>query len=418
MRRALSLTCVICFVVAGSAAAAVVPAAATSTSDLYRWGSFGLGPKANNEAATPVPVGNVPRTIAIAAGNASDMALDFDGHVWTWGDGTDGVLGDGSTTDHISDAVQVVGLPTIVKIAEADNTDVALDSTGHVWGWGWNESGQLCLGNRTDYDTPQELPLSGVEGIAGAGAHILYLLTDGSVEACGDNNYGQLGDGTFSSSTVPVAVEGLPGAVSAVSAGQVESTALLSNGQVWDWGYNAFGQLGDGTTTSADVAMYVDLPTTAREVYTGGDEYSDGQSLALLSDGTVWGWGNDRYGQLGDGKTADALVPVQASKLPSGKTWTAVASGGTDSLAIDSDGNVWAWGNNVEGQVGVDSPEKVTTPVEILAHAQAISATADDAVARVALSSSSRRDGPSGRGRAGLQPGASRATRRAASPAS
>ena len=314
---------------------------------IFRWGSFGLGAKANNESSSPEFVNRPFDVVAVVAGNASDMALDSNGNVWTWGDGSKGVLGDGSTADKISNPVEVSGLPAIVKIAEADDTDVALAANGTVWGWGWNEAGQLCLGNKTDFKRPVELSLSGVVAMAGAGRHMLYLLASGALEACGDNSDGQLGDGSFTGSTTPVAVQGLPSAVSAISAGQTDSTALLSNGQVWDWGYNKYGQLGDGKTQSSDTPVAV------------------------------------RYGQLGNGRTGNATVPVKASSLPRERTWTYVVSGGSDSFAVDSNGDVWGWGNNDEGQVGTGSSSDVLHPVEVLRGADMVSATADDSVAQV-----------------------------------
>ena len=384
MKRALPTIFALALILVGCGIVSDSPASGQNDGNvIFRWGSFGLGAKANNESSSPEFVNRPFDVVAVVAGNASEMALDSNGNVWTWGDGSKGVLGDGSTADKISNPVEVSGLPAIVKIAEADDTDVALAANGTVWGWGWNEAGQLCLGNKTDFKRPVELSLSGVVAMAGAGRHMLYLLASGALEACGDNSDGQLGDGSFTGSTTPVAVQGLPSAVSAISAGQTYSTALLSYGQVWDWGYNKYGQLGDGKTQSSDTPVAVELPTTARQVYTGGDDSKDGQSIALLSDGTVWGWGNDRYGQLGNGRTGNATVPVKASSLPRERTWTYVVSGGSDSFAVDSNGDVWGWGNNDEGQVGTGSSSDVLHPVEVLRGADMVSATADDSVAQV-----------------------------------
>src|ERR1700677_1114132 len=169
------------------------PATAQSrTGSIYRWGSFGLGSNANDESSRPVPVSRMTNFVEVAAGNASDIALDANGDVWTWGDGAKGVLGDGSTENQLSSAVQVYGLPTIIGIAEADDTDVALAANGTVWGWGWNEAGQLCLGNETEYRRPVELSVSRVVAMAGAGTHMLYLLANGGLEGGGETSDGQL----------------------------------------------------------------------------------------------------------------------------------------------------------------------------------------------------------------------------------
>jgi alpha-tubulin suppressor-like RCC1 family protein len=358
------------------------PAAGRQASDgdtTSSWGHFDTQQGGGHESTSPTPVGNLTNITQIAAGNASYMALDSSGHVWTWGLGANGVLGDGSTKNHTTSAVEVEGLPTIVSIAEADNTDVALDASGHVWGWGWNEAAQLCEGNKAQHSTPVELKhLSGVAAMAGGGTHMVYLLANGTLEACGFNSDGQLGNGTFASSKVPVTVVGLPSSVAAISAGQAASTALLTNGQVWDWGYNKWGQLGDGSTTNSDTPVQVRLPLAATQVYTGGDEPKNGQSLALLSDGTIWGWGNNQWGQLGNGTETDSSMPVQATKLPTGVTFDYVVSGGAHSLALDSHGNVWAWGDS--RGVGSGSSGSVLTPIQVMSGADIISATANDSV--------------------------------------
>jgi alpha-tubulin suppressor-like RCC1 family protein len=372
---------------AGRRTGSKTPVKAT-TDTTYRWGGFDTPDGGDtNEADSPTAVGNLSDITAIAAGNASDMALDSSGHVWTWGDGVNGVLGDGSTDDHVSTAVEVTGLPTIVAIAEADDTDVAIDASGNVWGWGWNESGQLCLGDTKEHKSPVELTkLSGVVAAAGGGMHMTYLLADGTMEACGRSGSGELGNGTTTNSEIPVKVVGLPSSpIKAITAGPSTSTALLENGEVWDWGNNKYGQLGDGTQTASDVPVQVDLPagSTAEEVYEGGDDRRNGQSLALLTNGQVWGWGNDLDGQLGNGRSRRVISrPVEATALPSGVTFTFVASGGAHSLGLDSNGNVWAWGSNTKGQVGEGSAGgSVLAPVNVLSGATIISATANDSVA-------------------------------------
>jgi len=364
---------------------AVVAASNTT----YRWGGF-FTPLKNdvNEVNSPTAVGGLSNITAIAAGNASDMALDSSGNVWTWGDGVGGVLGDGSTADHVTTAVEVTGLPKIVSIGEADDTDVAIDGSGNVWGWGWNEGGQLCTGTTTEHNSPMKLTnLSGVVAAAGGGTHMTYLLANGKMEACGGGRKGELGNGTFTSSLTPVPVTGLPSsAITAITAGPSTSTALLANGQVWDWGSNQFGQLGDGTRTNSDVPVQVQLPSAAAQVYAGGDDRENGQSLALLKNGQVWGWGDDANGQLGNGGHRKVNKrPLEATALPSGVTFTFVAAGGAHSLGLDSAGNVWAWGSNTKGQVGDGSSgSNVLTPVKVLTGVGLVSATANDSVAQAA----------------------------------
>jgi alpha-tubulin suppressor-like RCC1 family protein len=217
-----------------------------------------------------------------------------------------------------------------------------------------------------------------------------YLLANGAVEACSQNSDGQLGNGTTTDSLKPVRVKGLPSSpVTSISAGPSSSTALLKNGQVWDWGQNDFGQLGDNARTNSDLPVHVVLPGAAAEVYAGGDNQQNGQSLVLLTNGQVWGWGNNKAGQLGNGTTKNVdKLPVEATALPTGVTFTYVATGGDHSLGLDSAGDVYAWGNDGRGQLGDagntdegDPGTAVLVPVKVLTGASLVSATANDSVA-------------------------------------
>ncbi|HXQ62986.1 MAG TPA: hypothetical protein VN796_11675 [Acidimicrobiales bacterium] len=353
------------------------------------WGSYSESSGNSQEVDTPTVLGRLNDVVAIQAGNASGMALSrrHGRHVYVWGLGANGALGIGGKRNALTSAVEVPGLPPIAAIGESDDTDVAVTTTGAVYGWGWNSGGQLCLGNTSEVDRPVLIPLlTGVVAAAGGGTHMTYLLGNGSIVACGENTHGQLGNGTFTDSTTPVTVTGLPaGTVTQISAGPTASAALVG-GAVWDWGNNQYGQLGNGSTTDSDVPVEAGLPvgTTATEVYEGGDNSGNGQVLALTNTG-VYGWGNDSEGQLGNGTTPSRVDrPTLASALPTGVTFTSVASGGHHGLGLDSSGNVWAWGGGGAGQIGNGtSSGNVLTPVMVLTGADMISATADTSVAHV-----------------------------------
>jgi alpha-tubulin suppressor-like RCC1 family protein len=151
---------------------------------------------------------------------------------------------------------------------------------------------------------------------------------------------------------------------------------LLSNGAYYDWGYNAAGQLGDGRTVSSDVPVKVRLPAAARQVSQGGSGATNGQTIAILANGSVWAWGANRTGQLGDGTTASSDVPVPVH-VPAGVTFATVNSGGYACYAIDRRGQLWAWGGNDYGQLGTGSGALFkATPADVGLHLAQVSSTA------------------------------------------
>ncbi len=328
-------------------------AAFAGSPTVYQWGVDGA------VHLTPSAVRNLPTSIvAVQAGNWGGMALDASGHVWDWGRNPLGELGNGTTRNSPNKAVEAQGPSNIVSIGEGNNYATAVDTSGNLWVWGWNADGQLCLpvqgsdGHKM-VRRPIEISGFGAKAVSGGGHHLIILMSNGTVKTCGQNNHGQLGNGTFRNSTKPVTVKGLTDVVS-VSSGNMISEALKSDGTVWTWGYNRYGQLGVGTTRNQDAPRQVALPGPAVQIYAGGDYPNDGHMLALLSNGEVMAWGDNFYGQLGTGAIGGmALTPV-AVHIPSGTTFSTVAAGGTDSFAVDSTGGLWAWGGR-PGNLGNSS---------------------------------------------------------------
>jgi len=279
------------------------------------------------------------------------MAIDSNGNVWDWGHDQFGELGNGKRRSSPNVAVQAIGPTHVVSIGEGDDFAAAVDASGDLWVWGWNSDGQLCLKGVRSVNIPVEMSGFGAAAVAGGGGHLLILMANGTVEACGLNHQGQLGNGSFHSSTRPVTVETKANTpltnITAISAGNMLSEATAADGTVWTWGHNQLGQLGLGSTQNQDFAHEVNLPASATQVYAGGDYPNDGHMLAILSTGQVMAWGSNTWGQLGDGKTGGkSTVPV-AVDVPSGVTFSYVVAGGADSFAIDSTGNLWAWGGRV-----------------------------------------------------------------------
>ncbi len=321
-----------------------------------------LGDGTQVDRATPVRVPGLSEIVAVSAGNSHSLALQKDGTVWAWGDNWYGQLGDG-TREERATPVKVAGLSGLTAVAAGNGHSLALDRAGTVWAWGVNYFGQLGDGTQDVRATPVpvwSLPLvlapTGARTAAG-GAHSLQVHADGTVSTWGRNQVGQLGDGSTAPRSTPVQVKGLADAV-AVAGGQDHSLALKSDGTVWAWGTNAAGQLGTGTPSDNQGAPQQVSELTRMVAVAANGKHS----LALKDNGTVWAWGDNQYGQLGDGSTTARFQPVQVQGLTG---VVALACGDTHSLALRGDGMVWAWGRNDLGQLGIANVTDQKTPVPV-----------------------------------------------------
>ena len=360
------------------------------TATVEHWGSFfGAGKDTNYDTRTsPVDV-TLPGSVAeVGSSNSTQYALLTDGSLYAWGLGTQGQLGDGRRQNSFGHPVRV-RFPPGVKIASIPgdampyDAALAVDTHGHAWGWGDNGRGEFCLGTTGSLSVPVRLPLHHVTALAGASNHALYD-ADGTVYACGQNVQGDLGDGSSSGTSTPARVAGLRGkSVVKLVAAFANSGALLSDGEYFDWGYDGGGQLGDGhVNRSSDVPVRVHLPLPVTQVAQGGSIWGNGQTLVMLSNGSLWAWGSDRFGQLGDRKTGIRPTPVPFHP-PAGVTYASLATGSATSYAVSTTGRVYAWGVSFLGQVGDGLTRAALRPVLVALGAASISATANDVVISV-----------------------------------
>jgi alpha-tubulin suppressor-like RCC1 family protein len=373
------------------------PPAVEPPSTLEHWGSFFGGSKGVNFDLVTSPVAlTVPGTVAeIGTSNSTQYALLTNGSLYAWGLGNEGQLGDGSLANSFTTPVRV-RFPRGVKIASIPtdampfDAALAVDTKGNVWGWGQNGEGELCLRGARTYLTPVKLPLSDVTAVAGAANHALFD-AHGTVYACGDNSAGDLGDGSTRGSTTPVKVAGLDGSlVTELVASFANSGALLSNGEYFDWGYDGHGQLGDGQFgVSSDVPVRVKLPYPVAQIAQGGSIWNNGQTLVMASNGSLWAWGSNLHGQLGDGTRLSQASPVRIYP-PAKVTYRALATGGITSYAVSTTGNVYAWGASPVGQVGDGTTLTSLTPVRVASGAAMISSTANDVAVTIPGRTSAR----------------------------
>jgi alpha-tubulin suppressor-like RCC1 family protein len=353
---------------------------------IKHWGSFFGGSPGNfGTRLSPVPLRLPGKVTAVGSSNSTQYALLADGHLYAWGLGTQGQLGDGRLRNSFRTPVRV-RFPAGVKIAWLPDdampydSGLAVDTRGRVWGWGRNRGGEFCLGSAKSYATPVRLPFRHVTAVAGASNHAIYD-ADGTVWACGQNVAGDLGVGRRPGTTRPQRVAGLNGAhVTRLVASFANSGALLSDGQYLNWGYNADGQLGNGRAGHfSAVPVRVRLPHPVTFVAQGGSLWHNGQTLVILTDGTLWSWGDNQAGALGTGTTQGQAAPVQF-RSPPGVRFVRLATGSKTSYAITSAGRVYGWGVSHVGQVGNGHPRTRLKPVLIARRATSISSTANNVV--------------------------------------
>ena len=281
-------------------------------------------------------------------------------NLFSWGSNTTfGQLGLGNTTSY-SSPKQVGALTTWLTVAAGYAHVVATKSDGTLWTWGYNANGQLGLGNVTYYSSPKQVgALTTWSKIAAARLATFSIKTDGTLWSWGYNATGQLGDGTATNRSSPVQVGALTTWLT-VAAGSYHTIATQTNGTLWTWGYNANGQLGLGTSgggTQRSSPVQVGLLTTWLNIAGGG--YN---TLAVKTDGTLWSWGYNAQGQLGLGNTTDYSSPKQVGALTA---WLKVASGLYHSIVTKTDGTLWAWGQGGSGQLGLGNLTYYSSPKQV-----------------------------------------------------
>ena len=293
---------------------------------------------------------------AIAAGSYFSLFLKSDGSLWAMGENTYGQLGNGTNTpSYIPELI----VPTnVTAIAAGGDHSLFLKNDGSLWAMGDNQYGELGDGI-TDLpfgsfgtNQPEQIVPNNVTAIAAGSYYSLFRKSDGSLWAMGWNNHGQLGNGSYENpiysyfGIIPGQIE--PNNVTAIAAGIDHTLFLMTGGSLWAMGNNQSGELGDGTYGTNYPYYGPNLPeeiTNSDVTAIAGGGY---HSLFLKSDGTLWGMGYNYYGQLGDGNNTSTNFPQQAMAT----NVTAIAAGYLHSLFLKSDGSLWAMGYNYYGQLG------------------------------------------------------------------
>jgi hypothetical protein len=295
---------------------------------------------------------------AVSSGYSHACGVKTDHTLWCWGSNDSGQLGDNTTTNRPT-PVQVTALGSSVAEVSVGDLYTCARKTDHtLWCWGNNASGQLGNGSADDALTPTQVTALGTN-VAEVSAGDLFAcarLTDGTLSCWGS---GPLGNGTSTPSLVPVQVTSLGTTVARISTGDGAACVRKTDGTLWCWGYNSFGIVGDGTTNDQL------SPEQITALGTGVVEVSVGDlfACAAKTDGTVWCWGTNDKGELGDGTTTSHFTPAAVGTLPT--LANTVAANGRHACATMTDGRLYCWGWNGAGQLGDGSTTDRHTPVQV-----------------------------------------------------
>lgn len=322
-----------------------------------------LGDGTQTDRLTPVRVQGLTDVKEAATDEYSSFVLKSDGTVWAWGENSAGQLGDGTLERKLT---PVMIFNNAKSIAAGEHFTLVIDNNGDVWSWGYNPCGQLGDGTTVQRNVPAKiLGLSNIVAVSAGEWNGMALQSDGSVWIWGGNKYGIMAEGNIDNPYIPhppTKIQGLNNIV-AISMGYFHAMALKSDGTIWTWGDNGFGELGNDTIIASYQPTQVQNINTVVAIGAGGN-----QSVALKKDGTVWMWGDNKYGQLGDGTLTERHLPVLVQNL---YNVTHIGAGDVHTLALKQDGTLWSWGRNQSGELGDgtvrinrSSPVQVTIPIQ------------------------------------------------------
>jgi alpha-tubulin suppressor-like RCC1 family protein len=314
---------------------------------LWAWGynKFGQVGTDTINKLLPIQIGTDTDWLSISTGLTFSTALKNDGTLWVWGNNVDGELGDGTFVN--KNLPTQLGTDNDWKFISAGYANtLAIKTNGTLWAWGFNGNGELGDGTLVSKNLPTQIGTdSDWESVSTNKTHTVAIKTDGTLWAWGFNGNGELGDGTLVNKTVPTKI-GTDTDWSLICSGDNHTIALKTNGTLWAWGYNGFAALGDDTFVNKNVPTQIGTDTNWKSISAGFRH-----SIALKTDGTIWTWGTTTYGQIGLGQINNfgTTVPTQVG---TDNTWQEISAGSEHNISLKTDGTLWAWGYNREGELG------------------------------------------------------------------
>jgi alpha-tubulin suppressor-like RCC1 family protein len=359
------------------AAAAYHTLALKDDGTLWGWGRNNYGQLGTGTSTGMYEPNPTPRLIgagysAIAAGDNHSVALKTDGSLWAWGGNDWGQVGDGGSSHEICNRMQFgggfacrtnpiqIGV-NFVAIAAGGNHSLAVKADGTLWAWGSNDYGQLGDSSMEKHTTPKQVGI-GYRSVAAGTTHSVALKTDGTLWTWGSNTKGELGSGSMANESCGSVMNNYPcrkspaqigSGFNSISAAGSQSAAFKNDGTLWGWGWNSSGQLGDGTTTDRSSPVLIGSGFSIASL-------NRDHAIAIRQDGTLWTWGHNDYGQLGNGGSIYQPLPKQV-----GSDFSKVVAGASHTVALKQDGTLWSWGDNTYGQLGNGTSTSQSTPIKI-----------------------------------------------------
>ncbi len=339
---------------------------------LWCWGSdqdgrLGDGSVTGNQTTLVRESTNATDWLQLSAGGIHNCAIKTNRSLWCWGYDNNGQIGNGANTDLLSSPVrESTNATDWSQVSGGERHTCATKTNGALYCWGLDNGGQLGNGpTSTDQPSPVRESTNATDWIAvsAGGQHSCAIKTNGSLWCWGNGGSGQLGNGGTGSQNSPVRESTSATDWVRVSAGQYHTCAIKTNGSLWCWGYDNKGQLGNGPTST-------NQPSPVRESTNATDwiKVSAGQyyTCAVKLDGSLWCWGNDDYGQLGNGPTStDQASPVREST--NATDWSDVGAGVQHVCARKTTGSLWCWGRNDRGQLGIGNLNNQDNPTNTFA---------------------------------------------------
>ncbi len=352
--------------------------AAGDLKELWMWGDGvagvqGRGP-ANGDPNTtdfssPVQVGSLTDWAQVGMGKNKTHAVKTDSTLWGWGKGADGGIGIGSTVSVYS-PVQIGSLTNWLQVAACPSSysTAAIKTDGTLWTWGNNVRGQLGHGGTTNVSSPVQVgSLTNWKEVRWGSQNVRAITTDNKLFTWGDSRAGRLGEGVVAGPgdagggiSSPVQVGSLTNWAQVATGGNEEGGAIKTDGTLWMWGENGEGQLGQGNTTDRHSPVQVGSATNWSQVSLG-----PGGALAVTTAGTLWAWGSGYGGWQGQGDSTSRSTATQVGSLTNWQYIHRNFGASRISIAVKTDGTLWTWGKNSYGAAGHGNTTASSSPIQV-----------------------------------------------------